>query len=100
MRANGPVHPPLIGGGNRVGRVQMSPIKTLFSSTAIAVAGTVVVIAVHDSAADLVGGAVALAALVVATRSGIQLAGEDGAADDEPPRADRTPQRQRTVPRP
>jgi hypothetical protein len=78
----------------------MSRIKTLFSSTAIAVAGTVVVIAVHDSAADLVGGAVALAALVVATRSGIELAGEDGAPDDEPPRGDPTPQPRRTVPRP
>jgi hypothetical protein len=78
----------------------MSRIKTLFSSTAIAVAGTVVVIAVHDSAADLVGGAVALAAIVVATRSGIQLAGEDGALGDEPPSTDLTPQPRRTVPRP
>ena len=100
MRSERPVHPLLIGGGHRVGRVQMSSTKTLFSSTAIAVAGTVVVIAVHHSAADLIAGAVALPALAVATRSGIQLAGEDGAADDEPPSADLTPKPRRRVPRP
>jgi hypothetical protein len=78
----------------------MSHIKTLLTSTAVALAGTVVVIAAHDSAVDFIGGAVALGALVVATRSGIQLAGEHDAADEEPPRADRTPRPRRTARRP
>jgi hypothetical protein len=59
-----------------------------------------VVIAVRDPAADLIGGAVALGALVVAMRSGIRLAGDDGAPDDEPPPADLTPRPRRTVRRP
>jgi hypothetical protein len=78
----------------------MSEIKTLFSSTAVGLAGTAVVIAVRDPAADLIGGAVTLGALVVATRSGIRLAGDDGAPDDEPPPADLTPRPRRTVRRP
>jgi hypothetical protein len=78
----------------------MTQIKTLFTSTAVALAATVVVIAVHDSAADLIGGAVALGALVVATRSGIQLAGEDDTTDGELPRADLTPHPRRTVRKP
>lgn len=78
----------------------MSEMNTLFSSTAVAVAGTAVVIAVHDPVADIIGGTVALGALVVATRSGILLAGEGGGPGDAPSPADLALRRREGAPRP
>jgi hypothetical protein len=62
----------------------MSPIKTLLLSIAAGVAGAVAIVIFQTVAADVVGGAVAIAALVVVIWSTIQLAGDIGTPDDEP----------------
>jgi hypothetical protein len=59
-----------------------SPVISLILASAIGVAGAVAVVICDAVLADVVGGAVALVALAVVTRSAIWLAGEGGAPDD------------------
>jgi hypothetical protein len=62
----------------------MTPTKTLVLSIAVGVAGAVAIVIFQSLAADVVGGAFAIAALVVVTWSALRLAGDLGAPDDEP----------------
>jgi hypothetical protein len=62
----------------------MSPVKTLLLSIAAGVAGAVAIVIFQSIAADVVGGALAIAALVAVIWSTIQLAGDVGTPDDEP----------------
>jgi hypothetical protein len=62
----------------------MSPYKTLLLSIPAGVAGAVAIVIFQSIAADVVGGALAIAALIVVTWSAIRLAGEIGDPDDEP----------------
>jgi hypothetical protein len=59
----------------------MSHYKTLILSIPVGVAGAVAIVIFQSIAADVIGGALAIAALVVVTWSAIRLAGE---IDDEP----------------
>jgi hypothetical protein len=61
----------------------MSPVKTLLLSIAAGVAGAVAIVIFQSVAADVVGGALAIGALIAVTWSAIQLAGEIGTPDDE-----------------
>jgi hypothetical protein len=62
----------------------MSPVKILPLSIGFGVAGAVAVVIFHSVAGDLVGGAMAVAALVAVTWSVLRLAGEPGPPDDQP----------------
>jgi hypothetical protein len=62
----------------------MSHSNTMLLSIPVGVAGAVAIVIFQSIAADVVGGALAIAALIVVTRSAIQLAGELGGPDDEP----------------
>jgi hypothetical protein len=62
----------------------MSPVKTLLLSIGFGVAGALAVVIFQSVAADAVGGAMAIAALVAVTWSVFQLAGEPGPPDDQP----------------
>jgi len=64
--------------------MSMSPYKIMLLSIAVGVAGAVVIVIFQSIAADVVGGALAIAALITVTWSAIRLAGEDGTPDDEP----------------
>jgi hypothetical protein len=61
----------------------MSPVQTLPLSIGFGIAGAVVVVIFHSVTADVVGGAIAVAALVAVTWSALRLAGELGEPDDE-----------------
>jgi hypothetical protein len=60
----------------------MSPLLKLLLTGVIGVAAAASVVAIHDVAADAVGGAVAIVALIVVTRSAIQMAGDSGAPEE------------------
>jgi hypothetical protein len=62
----------------------MSPYKTLLLSIPVGVAGAVAIVIFQSIAADIVGGALAIAALIGVTWSAIRMAGEIGDPDDEP----------------
>jgi hypothetical protein len=62
----------------------MTPTKTLLLSIAVGVAGAVAIVIFQSLAADVVGGAFAIAALIAVTWSSLRLAGDLGAPDDEP----------------
>jgi hypothetical protein len=61
----------------------MTLVKTLLLSVGVGIAGAVGVVIFHSVAADVAGGALAIAALVAVTWSAIRLAGEIGTPDDE-----------------
>jgi hypothetical protein len=61
----------------------MSPSKTLILSIAVGVAGAVVIVIFQSLAADVVGGAFAVAALIAVTWSAMLLAGDVGDPDDD-----------------
>jgi hypothetical protein len=61
----------------------MSPLLKLLLTGAVGVAAAAAVVAIHDVVADAVGGAVAIVALIVVTRSAIQMAGDSGAPEEE-----------------
>jgi hypothetical protein len=65
----------------------MSSVRTLLLAIAFGDAGAVAVVAFHSVAADAVGGAVAICALVVVISSTIRLAGDAGEPDEPPPSA-------------
>jgi len=54
----------------------MSPARTLPLAIAVGVASAVAIVAFQSAVVDAVGGALAIAALIVVTRSAIRLAGE------------------------
>jgi hypothetical protein len=62
----------------------MSPVMTLLLSVGVGIASAVAVVIFHSIAADVAGGALAVAALVAVTWSAIRLAGDIGTPDDEP----------------
>jgi hypothetical protein len=68
---------------DRCGRSGMSPVTTLPLAILVGVAGAVAVVILQTLVADVVGGAVAIAALIGVTWSTIRLAGDVGAPDDE-----------------
>jgi hypothetical protein len=61
----------------------MTPVKTLPLGIAVGVAGAAAVVIFQTVMADLVGGALAIVALIAVTWSAIRLAGEMGPPDDE-----------------
>jgi hypothetical protein len=61
----------------------MSPVKTLLLSIPVAVAGAVAVVIFQSVVADVLGGAVAIGALIAVISSTFRLAGDVGTADDE-----------------
>jgi hypothetical protein len=62
----------------------MSPATKMLLSIAVGVAGAVLIVIFHSVAADVVGGALAIGALIVVTWSALRLAGDVGVPDDEP----------------
>ena len=60
----------------------MSPLQKLLLIGALGVAGAAAAAAIRNSAADAIGGAVAIVSLVVVTRSAIQMAGDSGAPEE------------------
>jgi hypothetical protein len=62
----------------------MTPVKTLPLGIAVGVAGAAAVVIFQTVMADLVGGALAIVALIAVTWSAIRLAGEMGPTHDEP----------------
>jgi hypothetical protein len=60
----------------------MTPYKTLLVSIAVGVAGAVAIVIFQSLAADVVGGAFAIAALIVVTWSVLRMAGDIGAPDE------------------
>jgi hypothetical protein len=65
--------------------VRMSPLQKLLLTSALGVAAVAVMVAMSSAVADALGGAVAIAALVVVIRSAIQMAGDSGAPEEEDP---------------
>jgi hypothetical protein len=63
--------------------VRMSPLLKLLLTGVAGVAAAAAVVTIHDAVADAVGGAVAILALIVVTRSAIQMAGDSGAPEEE-----------------
>jgi hypothetical protein len=63
--------------------MQTSPVTNLLVAIVVGVAGAVAVVIFSSVIADVVGGAVALGALAVVTRSSIQMAGEGATQDDD-----------------
>jgi hypothetical protein len=63
--------------------VRMSPLLKLLLTGAVGIAAAAAVVAIHSAVADAVGGAVAIVALIVVTRSAIQMAGDSGAPEEE-----------------
>jgi hypothetical protein len=61
----------------------MSPTKTLPLAIILGVAGAVTVVVFQSTAADLVGGVVAIVALIAVTSSAIRLASEIEPTDEE-----------------
>jgi hypothetical protein len=61
----------------------MSPAKTLPIAIILGVAGAIAVVIFHTTAADLVGGVVAIVALIAVTSSAIRLASEIEPTDEE-----------------
>jgi hypothetical protein len=61
----------------------MTPVKTLLLGIPVGVAGAVAVVIFQTLAADVAGGAVAIAALIAVTWSAIRLAGETGTPGDQ-----------------
>jgi hypothetical protein len=69
--------------------VRMSPLLKLLLTGAVGIAAAAAVVAIHSAVADAVGGAVAIVALIVVTRSAIQMAGDSGAPEEEEARSER-----------
>ena len=67
----------------------MSPLLKLLLTGAVGIAAAAAVVAIHSAVADAVGGAVAIVALIVVTRSAIQMAGDSGAPEEEEARSER-----------
>jgi hypothetical protein len=63
----------------------MSPLQKLLLTGALGVAAAAAVVAISSVVADAVGGVVAITALIVLTRSAIQMAGDSGAPEEEDP---------------
>ena len=61
----------------------MKPVKTLPLGIAVGVAGAAAVVILQTVVADVVGGALAIVALIAVTWSAIRLAGEMGPPHDE-----------------
>jgi hypothetical protein len=60
----------------------MSPLQKLLLIGALGVAGAAAAAAIRNTAADAIGGAVAIVSLVAVTRSAIQMAGDSGAPEE------------------
>lgn len=69
----------------------MSPLRTLPIAIFLAVAGAVAVVIFQTVVADVLGGALAIVALIAVTGSAIRLAGEIGVPDERRVRRPRAP---------
>ena len=61
----------------------MSPVKRLLLSIPVGIAGAVAVVIFQSVVADVLGGVVAIGALIAVISSTFRLAGDAGAPDDE-----------------
>jgi hypothetical protein len=66
-------------------RFRMSPLQKLLLIGALGVAAAAAAVAIRSTVADVIGGAVAIVALVAVTRSAIQMAGDSGAPEEGDP---------------
>jgi Activator of Hsp90 ATPase homolog 1-like protein len=76
------LHGGLIRAAQAAGNAAMTPLTKILLSSALGVAAAAAVVAIHSTAADAIGGALALVSLIVVTRSAIQMAGDSGSPED------------------